>query len=91
MDLMGQLPRMSKEDVLVFVHSCQHASGGFSPAPHHDPHLLYTLSAIQVRSHDLPHPHMWPHDLPHPHMWPHDLPHTHIWSHDLPYLPHVVT
>lgn len=55
MDLMGQLPRMSKEDVLVFVHSCQHASGGFSPAPHHDPHLLYTLSAIQVRSHDLPH------------------------------------
>lgn len=59
MDLMGQLHRMSKGEVLAFVRSCQHSSGGFIPAPHHDPHLLYTLSAIQVTqreyatSHDL--------------------------------------
>lgn len=49
MDLMGQLHRMNKTEVLEFVKSCQHASGGFSPTLHHDPHLLYTLSAVQVR------------------------------------------
>ena len=78
MDLMGQLPRMSKEDVLAFVRSCQHPSGGFSPAPHHDPHLLYTLSAIQVRSHVSNMCHMACHT-------------SQMWSHDLPHLPHVVT
>ena len=49
MDLMGQLHRMNKDEVLEFVQSCRHPSGGFSPAPNHDPHLLYTLSAVQVR------------------------------------------
>lgn len=49
MDLMGQLHRMNKTEVLEFVKSCQHPSGGFSPTPYHDPHLLYSLSAIQVR------------------------------------------
>ena len=48
MDLMGQLERLSKEQVLAFVKDCQKPSGGFSPAPDHDAHLLYTLSAIQV-------------------------------------------
>ena len=49
MDLMGQLDRMSKDDVIEFVKSCQHPTlGGFSPTLNHDPHLLYTLSAIQV-------------------------------------------
>ena len=48
MDLMGQLHRMNKTEVLDYVRSCYHSSGGFSPAPCHDPHLLYTLSAIQV-------------------------------------------
>ena len=48
MDLMGQLERMNKEQVLSFVKECQKPSGGFSPAPDHDAHLLYTLSAIQV-------------------------------------------
>ena len=49
MDLMGQLHRMNRSEVIDFVKSCQHPTlGGFSPTLHHDPHLLYTLSAIQV-------------------------------------------
>lgn len=49
MDLMGQLSRMDKQDVLQFVKGCYDTqSGGFAPTLHHDPHLLYTLSAIQV-------------------------------------------
>lgn len=24
------------------------SSGGFAPSPRHDPHLLYTLSAVQI-------------------------------------------
>ena len=50
MDLMGQLHRMNKNEVIEFVSSCQHSSGGFGAALNHDPHLLYTLSAIQVRN-----------------------------------------
>ena len=50
MDLMGQLYRMNKTEVLQFVKSCHHPSGGFGPTLHHDPHLLYTLSAVQVCS-----------------------------------------
>ena len=49
MDLMGQLGRMDKQGVLEFVKSCQHPSGGFGPNPDQDPHVLYTLSAIQVQ------------------------------------------
>jgi len=31
------------------VRSCYHPDvGGFSPAPEHDPQLLYTLSAVQI-------------------------------------------
>lgn len=48
MDLMGQLHRMNKEEILEFIKSCQHECGGISPSIGHDPHLLYTLSAVQV-------------------------------------------
>ena len=49
MDLMGQLHRMDKDQVLEFVCACYNESdGGFAPALHHDSHLIYTLSAIQV-------------------------------------------
>ena len=51
MDLMGQLQRMNKEEVLEYVESCYHPTcGGFGPAVNHEPHLLYTLSAIQVNT-----------------------------------------
>lgn len=40
------LPRPA---TIAFVLSCQHpSSGGFGASPSHDPHLLYTLSAIQI-------------------------------------------
>lgn len=49
MDLMGELPRMNRSEVIEFVKDCQHHTlGGFAPTLHHDPHLLYTLSAVQV-------------------------------------------
>ena len=28
--------------------SCQHPNGGFGGSERHDPHLLYTLSALQI-------------------------------------------
>ena len=49
MDLIGQLDRMNKTEILDYVMSCfDKDSGGFRPAVNHDPHLLYTLSAVQV-------------------------------------------
>ena len=51
MDLMASLELMQKEDVLDFVHQCQHECGGVGASCGHDAHLLYTLSAVQVRTH----------------------------------------
>lgn len=48
MDLMKQVDRMNKEEVLRFIQQCQHECGGVSASIGHDPHLLYTLSAIQI-------------------------------------------
>lgn len=48
MDLMGALGQMDKEEVLDFVRQCQHDCGGVGASVGHDPHLLYTLSAVQV-------------------------------------------
>jgi len=48
MDLLGGLDRMNKQEVLDFVLECQSECGGVSASTGHDPHLLYTLSAVQV-------------------------------------------
>ena len=48
MDLLGQLEKMNKAEVLDYVRSCQHPCGGVSACLNHDPHLLHTLSAVQV-------------------------------------------
>uniref|UniRef100_T1IYZ5 Geranylgeranyl transferase type-2 subunit beta n=1 Tax=Strigamia maritima TaxID=126957 RepID=T1IYZ5_STRMM len=48
MDLLGQLNRMDKQIILEFIAKCQHDCGGISASIGHDPHILYTLSAIQV-------------------------------------------
>ncbi|KTG06043.1 hypothetical protein cypCar_00003481 [Cyprinus carpio] len=50
MDLMGQLSRMNREEIIEFIKSCQHDCGGISASIGHDPHLLYTLSAVQILS-----------------------------------------
>lgn len=48
MFLMNKQDMMEKDEIVEFVKSCQHDNGGFSASQNHDPHLLYTLSAIQV-------------------------------------------
>jgi len=48
MDLLGQLNRMDKQAILEFIKSCQHEDGGIGASIGHDPHLLYTLSAVQI-------------------------------------------
>nr|CAI9694217.1 unnamed protein product [Rangifer tarandus platyrhynchus] len=48
MDLMGQLHHMNRDEILTFIKSCQHECGGISASIGHDPHLLYTLSAVQI-------------------------------------------
>lgn len=53
MDLMGQLPRMNQQEIIDFITACQHECGGISASIGHDPHLLYTLSAIQVITVDI--------------------------------------
>lgn len=39
---------MDGEALVEWVASCQHTSGGFGGSEEHDPHILYTLSAVQV-------------------------------------------
>lgn len=48
LDLMGTLEKMDKEQIIKYVVDCQDECGGLCPSPGHDPHLLYTLSGIQV-------------------------------------------
>lgn len=50
LDLLNQLDRMDSTEIVDFICKCQDkGSGGFSPSIGHDAHLLYTLSAVQVR------------------------------------------
>lgn len=48
LDLMGKLEQADKQRVLEFIGQCQSDCGGISASMEHDPHLLYTLSAIQI-------------------------------------------
>jgi geranylgeranyl transferase type-2 subunit beta len=48
MDLMGRLSAMDRPGIVQFLRDCQTPAGGFRPVPGHDPHLLNTLSAVQV-------------------------------------------
>lgn len=49
LDIMGQLPKVDKSSIIEFIKKCQcPVSGGFSACEGHDPHLLYTLSAVQI-------------------------------------------
>lgn len=50
MDLMHEIDRINRADILEFVKSCyDEKSGGFGASVGYDPHLLHTLSAVQVR------------------------------------------
>ncbi|KAK9456244.1 terpenoid cyclases/protein prenyltransferase alpha-alpha toroid [Dipodascopsis uninucleata] len=48
LDLMGAKDELSRDDMIKYVKSCQHPNGGFGANPLHDPHILYTLSAVQI-------------------------------------------
>lgn len=46
--LLGALDRLDRDKIIDWVLSCQHACGGFGASERHDPHMLYTLSAVQI-------------------------------------------
>lgn len=49
LDIMGQLDRLDRKSIIEFVKRCQcSTTGGFAPCEGHDPHMLYTLSAVQI-------------------------------------------
>ncbi|KAK3421636.1 hypothetical protein EUGRSUZ_G02268 [Eucalyptus grandis] len=48
LDLLGKLDTVDSDEVVSWILQCQHESGGFGGNIGHDPHLLYTLSAMQV-------------------------------------------
>ncbi|KAK4577395.1 hypothetical protein RGQ29_027763 [Quercus rubra] len=48
LDLLGKLDTVDVYEVVSCVMKCQHESGGFGGNIGHDPHVLYTLSAVQV-------------------------------------------
>ncbi|KAG5040939.1 hypothetical protein JHK82_013048 [Glycine max] len=50
LDLLGKLHTVDVDEVVSWLMSCQHDSGGFGGNVEHDPHILYTLSAVQVLS-----------------------------------------
>lgn len=48
LDLMGKLEETNRNEVLEFIAQCQTDSGGIAASLQHDPHILYTLSAVQI-------------------------------------------
>mmetsp|Transcript_16110 Transcript_16110/g.54018 ORF Transcript_16110/g.54018 Transcript_16110/m.54018 type:complete len:335 (+) Transcript_16110:202-1206(+) len=48
MYLISSEDLLNKDEVVQWVLSCQHPSGGFGGSVDHDAHLLYTLSAVQI-------------------------------------------
>lgn len=46
--LLGRPDGLPRDEVIAFVLSCMHENGGFGAAPGHDPHMLYTVSAVQI-------------------------------------------
>ncbi|XP_062150822.1 geranylgeranyl transferase type-2 subunit beta 1-like [Alnus glutinosa] len=48
LDLLGKLDTVDVDEVVSWVMECQHESGGFGGNIGHDPHILYTLSAVQI-------------------------------------------
>jgi len=48
LDLLGKLDTVDVDEVVSWIISCHHHDGGFAGNVGHDPHILYTLSAVQV-------------------------------------------
>ncbi|XP_037958564.1 geranylgeranyl transferase type-2 subunit beta [Teleopsis dalmanni] len=49
LDIMNQLNRLDRESIIDFIRRCQcPITGGIAPCEGHDPHILYTFSAVQI-------------------------------------------
>lgn len=49
LDLLDHVDKIDKASIIEFIKKCQCCTtGGISPCDGHDPHILYTLSAVQV-------------------------------------------
>jgi geranylgeranyl transferase type-2 subunit beta len=48
LDLANSIEKLDKNEIIAYLKRNQHESGGFAPCDGHDPHLLYSLSALQV-------------------------------------------
>jgi geranylgeranyl transferase type-2 subunit beta len=48
MDLVHSKEQLELAKIIEWVATCRHENGGYSAAPGHDPHLLATLSAVQI-------------------------------------------
>ncbi|KAM7257938.1 hypothetical protein ACFE04_013679 [Oxalis oulophora] len=48
LDLLGKLDTVDKDEVISWIMQCRHESGGFAGNIGYDPHMLYTLSVVQV-------------------------------------------
>ncbi|KAG2334243.1 hypothetical protein Bca52824_005423 [Brassica carinata] len=46
--LLDKLVSVSVDELVSWLLTCQHESGGFAGNTGHDPHVLYTLSALQI-------------------------------------------
>lgn len=46
--LLDRLQDLDPQPILDWVLSCRHDNGGFGGSPRNDPHMLYTLSAVQI-------------------------------------------
>ena len=48
LDLCRSIDKLDRTEIVEYVKRNQHESGGFGPCDGLDPHLLYTLSAVQI-------------------------------------------
>lgn len=48
LELLDRPDILNPDEVMEFVLQCINDDGGISPCVGHDPHILYTLSAVQV-------------------------------------------
>ncbi|KAF2757233.1 terpenoid cyclases/Protein prenyltransferase [Pseudovirgaria hyperparasitica] len=46
--LLRRPDALPRDGILEYVISCLSDSGGFGAAPNHDPHILYTVSGVQI-------------------------------------------
>lgn len=50
LELLDKSDLLQPDEIMQFIRDCTNDNGGISPCIGHDPHLLYTLSAVQVTS-----------------------------------------